>query len=107
MSVKHVKEYYNQVCSDYSELLENLRDMEEELQNNLVSPDRVEQLKRMIEPIKQNYERISYIIFLLDMPNRKEKQDRYKSQQRKKVYEGSDLNSIKAENKNILDNMKF
>ena len=74
MSRKHVEDYFNQVCEDYHEMVQTLKDMEDECNNGLVPPERVEQLKNMLEPIKTNYARISYIMFLLNMPNKKEKQ---------------------------------
>ena len=83
MSRKHVEDYYNQIYRDYHEMIETLHDMEKECESGLVSPDRVEQLKKMLEPIKLNYGRISYIMFLLNMPNKKEKQRWYNRQNAK------------------------
>lgn len=74
MSVKHVKEYYDSIYQDYHEMVQTLKDMEEECNNGLVAPEKVEQLKKMLEPIKMNCHRISYIMFLLNKPNKKEKQ---------------------------------
>lgn len=107
MSRKHVEDYFNQICDDYHEMVETLKDMEEECKKGLVSPDRVEQLKKMIEPIKLNYSRISYIMFLLNMPNKKEKQKWYNKQNPKsKFAKENTLEGIRAENKQSLKNAK-
>ena len=77
MSVKHIKEYYNSVCNDYHELVETLHELEEEASKNLVPPERVENLNKLVEPMKKNYETWSYVIYLLNQPNKKEKKKKY------------------------------
>ena len=107
MSVKHIQEYYNSIMKDYHEMVLTLKDMEEECTNGLVSPDRVDQLKNMLEPIKQNCNRITYIMYLLNRPNKKEKQRWYDKQNSKKVFKNEDtLEGIKEENKKALENAK-
>lgn len=80
MSVKHVKEYYNQVCDQYHEFLEELKDFGELCNDGMVAPEVVEQAQRMIEPLKDNWMKMNYIMWLLNKPNKKSKQDRYKKQ---------------------------
>jgi len=74
MSVKDVNEYYDKLGVDYLEMMAALKDLEEECGKGLISPDKVDQFKKMLEPIKINYSRISYIMYLLNKPNKKEKQ---------------------------------
>ena len=106
MSVKHVKQYYNQVCDLYHELFENLRDLQKEAEQGLISPEKLEDYKKIIEPVKTNYERWSYMIFLLNMPNKKEQQKKYKKQRKEEVEEftknQADTASIK-ESKEALE----
>ena len=83
MAVKQVKDYYNQICEQYQEMLENIKDFEELATQGLVEPERVDRLKEQIEPIKINYERWCYMMFLLNQPQRKSKQTRYKREQQK------------------------
>ena len=61
MSVKDVREYYDKISEDYHELVLTLKELEEEYNNNLVSPEALENLKKQIEPIKTNFRTISYI----------------------------------------------
>ena len=70
MSKKHVEEYYDQICQDYRDMIEALHDLEEEAMQGLISPQRVEETKEVIKPLKDNYMRISYIMYLLNKPSK-------------------------------------
>lgn len=96
MSVKAVRKYYDQICEQYCDMLENIRDFELEAQKGLIEPERVERLKEQIAPIKQNYERWSYMMFLLNQPARKSKHRRYADQNRKLLRSLDKANSIEA-----------
>lgn len=96
MSVKAVKMYYDQICDQYCEMLQDIRDLEEEATKGLIEPERVERLKEQIAPIKQNYERWSYMMFLLNQPTRKSKHARYKDQNRKLLNSLDKKNSIES-----------
>ena len=69
MAVKDVIDYYNKVCEDYTEMLQNITDMEEAFNNNLVRSEQLEQIKKMIQPLKDNYMTLSWVIFLLNKPS--------------------------------------
>lgn len=105
MAIEDVKNYYNSVCEDYHELLQTLKDMEEEYNKNLVSPETLENLKKQIEPIKINYQTISYIIFLLNRPKKKAKIRKYERQHNKNIGTYKTLEDVKKENRNILNNI--
>lgn len=96
MSVKAVRKYYNQICDQYCEMLADIRDFEVEAQKGLIEPERVERLKEQIAPIKQNYERWSYMMFLLNQPERKSKHRRYADQNRRLLKSLDKANSIEA-----------
>ena len=83
MAVKHLEEYYKKVCADYTEMLQTLTDMEEAFNNNLVSDEQMNQLKQMIEPLKNNYMTLSWVMYLLYQPARKEKFSKYDRQMTK------------------------
>lgn len=105
MAVKHVEQHYSQITAQYQEMLENIKDFEAEVEKGLVEPERIERLKDQIAPIKENYERWSYMMFLLHQPQRKEKQPRYKRQQQKLLKTISPKNTIEgvyAENEEAL-----
>lgn len=109
MSVKDVKKYYAQVCADYKELQDNIKDFEEAVSNNIFEPERLEEYKKSIEPFKANYERITYIMYLLNQPVKKEKMKKYERQNQKLIKSLSKSNSIEsqlAENKEVLEKTK-
>ncbi len=83
MARKHFDEYYNKVCSQLFQLQETFNDMAKEVDSKMIEPERLEQVKKTIQPVKDSYTTLSYIKYLLDMPNRKHKQPRYKAQNKK------------------------
>lgn len=109
MSKKHVEQYYEEVCAQYKEMLENIHDFEELAQNNIISPERLEEYNKNIITLKTNWERISYIMFLLNKPNKKEKQKKYE-RQNQKLLNGLDKNnspeSVLEENRKVIENQK-
>ena len=62
MSVKHVKEYFNQVADQYSEMLNELRDFEKEAEQGLIEPERLDIIKQNIQPLVNNYQTLSWIM---------------------------------------------
>ena len=108
MSIKHVNEYYKQICDQYKEMFEDIKDLEKEAETGLIEPERVERLKEQVAPIKQNYERWTYMMFLLHQPNRKEKIKKYQRQNTKLLNSLSNSNSLEAvieENENAMQHI--
>ena len=83
MSVKALEKHYDQVVEQYQEMLNDLKDMEKELAEGLVSPDFIDNLKANIAPIKQNYEWWSYVMYLLHEPQRVAKREKYRKVMKK------------------------
>lgn len=96
MSVKAVKKYYEEVSQQYHEMLENIQEVEKEAMEGMVEPERIERLQAQIAPIKQNYERVSYIMFLLNQPQRKSKQPAYRIRNKKFLKQFDSKNSLEA-----------
>lgn len=108
MSKKDVEKYYNQITADYTEMIENLKEMEELAAQKIINPDKIEELKAAVEPLKNNYMTISWIMFLLNQPNKKEKIARYKKTEEKKVLtidpnRTKDLDGLHKENKKVIE----
>lgn len=108
MSVKHVRDYYNQVVANYTELKEDLKDLEDLAKDHQISPEQVEQMKSIMAPVKQNYETLSYFIYLLNQPNKKVKQATYKKQNENLLKAGNKRTQadILIENKKALTELK-
>ena len=96
MSVKHVNEYYKKICDQYQEMINAIKDVEKEAEKGFIEPERVERLKDQVSPIKQNYERWAYMMFLLHQPNRKSKVKKYQRQNTKLLSKMSKDNSLEA-----------
>lgn len=106
MAKKDVDKYFDQICKDYHELIETLHDMEEEAAKGLLDPDKLIQMKSYIEPIKVNWQRISYIMYLLNMPSKKSKQERYRNQNKKLIHGNATLDDVQLENQNQINKIK-
>ena len=67
MAYKHIKEYYDKICEQYLEMKDEIRDFEIEAQNNIMEPERLDMIKEQIKPLMDNYERWSYMMYLLNL----------------------------------------
>jgi hypothetical protein len=83
MAIKHVKEYYENVCNQYIQMNEELRDFQKEIEEGLVEPERIDNLKAIIEPLKNNYMTLSWIMYLLNKPQRNSKEKAYQKRSKK------------------------
>ena len=109
MSKKAVENYYNEITAQYQEMLNDIKDIEKDVMKGITSPELLDTLRSNIAPIKQNWERWSYMMFLLNQPQRKEKVARYKRANQKLLANLDKANSIEAtmqENKTALQNLK-
>ena len=82
MAKKQVIEYFVEVQNLYFEMLNDAKDFDEALQDGHVTEEQVEQAQLMLDRAKDNYERLAYILMLLNQPNRKKKVDRHINQNR-------------------------
>lgn len=109
MSVKDIKNYYDSVANQYLEMVNDLKDFEEAVSNNIIEPERLEQIKKNIEPIKANYQRLSYIMYLLNLPVKKNKHKKYEQQNKKflkMIGKENTQEAVKQENENTLNMIK-
>ena len=109
MAYKHLFDYYNQICEQYQEMVENLKDFEQAAMEGLVEPERIDQIKESIQPLMRNYERISYIMYLVNKPTRKAKGKKYDKQHSKllkNIEKNNSLQAVKQENEHSINNLK-
>jgi hypothetical protein len=109
MSVKDVKLYYEEVCQQRQEMLNELKDFEKECEQGLIEPERLDKIKETIQPLLNNYQTLSYIMFLLNKPVKKEKQDKYLNKN-KKLLNNIDKEFTKEgilnENQTTIENLR-
>lgn len=110
MAVKDVKNYYYQVSSQYLKMKATLEEFNEEFKKGNITEDRLENVKGLVDAMEQNYNRVSYIMHLLELPNRPEKKEKAKRADKKLVvyFENKRANAkaIDAENKSALDTLR-
>ena len=107
MSVKHIKDYYLKVTNDYYEMTKILEELEKCVTENQATQatKNIEMIRQQVSQLKENYLRLSYIMFLLNLPNKKEKQKKYTKQERKRVEaipKEHRMMGVLKENKDIL-----
>lgn len=109
MAKKDFDKYVQVIINQYKDFENVLKTLSEEANANMTDISFVDDLKAQMLPLKQNYERIMYIKYLLDLPNRKEKQESYKRRTKKFISTLNASNSCNAvidENNKIIENIK-
>ena len=110
MAVKDVKEYYFKLIAQKAELEADLTDFEEALKNGFITEEQMQAAKDELIPYQINLDRLTYIMYLLELPNRKAKKAKY-NKANKKIIEAlknrkADAESVELENKSALDNFR-
>ena len=107
MAARDVKEYYFKLIAQKAELEADLADFEEALKTGFITEEQMQAAKDELIPYQINLDRITYIIYLLELPNRKAKKAKFAKQNKKILDElgkrNADEQSVIAENKSALD----
>jgi hypothetical protein len=111
MAINDVKHYFFMMLTQYLEEKQNLADFESALKEGLITEDQMSEAMETVSTLEANYHRLAYIMFLLDMPNKKSKKSAYIKQYQPILDElkklGADLESIKEENSDALSHFKI
>ena len=73
MALKDVKSYYYKMLSQYIESKNDLADFEAALKTGYITEDQLTEAKDDVEQMKNNVDRLAYILYLFELPNRKDK----------------------------------
>lgn len=110
MAVRDVRQYYYTVLSQYLEEKQNLADFEEALKEGFITEEQMQEAIDTVADLETNYYRLTYIMYLLDLPSSKKKKPVYVRQYKKILDElkklGADVDSIKEENTDALIHFK-
>ena len=109
MSVKDIKKYYEEVAEQYLEMRNELKDFSELAEKQMFEPERLDAIKESIQPLMRNYEVLSYIMYLLNKPNKKEKQKKYEKMNAKllaTIKQGNTEDGVIEENENVIQKLK-
>lgn len=108
MAKRHVIRYFLELENQFIEMQETVKELQQLASDGKVEESTYLNAKEDMELIKQNYERIAYIIFLLNKPNRKEK-DKYDEKVNEswyKLLKTSSKEAIVDETKDALAHFK-
>ena len=107
MSKKHFDKYFQETFEQYKQMTDLIKDLEKEVQEGLCPPEKIDQLEQVCAPLKNNYLRLSYVMYLLNQPNRDKKAEKYKNQNKRQYakFKGQ-LDEMNKENKDTLNNLK-
>jgi len=110
MAIRHVREYYERMVSDYVEMKHVLEEMEKLSEEKASSAiNNIEQIREQVKVLEANYNRLSYIMFLLNQPNKEKKKSKYFKQEKKKL-DKIPINDRKEavidENTKVLETLK-
>ena len=107
MAVKDVKEYYFKLIAQKAELEADLADFEEALKNGFITEEQMQAAKDELVPYQINLDRLTYIMYLLELPNRKAKKAKFAEQNKKILNElekrNADEQSVISETTSPLD----
>ena len=107
MAAKDVKEYYFKLIAQKAELEADLADFEEALKNGFITEEQMQAAKDELIPYQINLDRLTYIVYLLELTNRKAKKAKFANQNKKILNElekrNADEQSVISENKSALD----
>ena len=106
MARRDVVSYYLEVENQYFEMLDNLKDFKEMADENVISQEDYLKAVEEVEVLKTNYERIGYIIFLLNKPNRKSKKPSSIELSWYKALKYDSKEAILDENRDVLCKLK-
>ena len=107
------EEYFTAVQKDYNRMLKDRDKINEEIKKGLVSTEQREMFDVWFNQVKMNYDRISYMWYLLHLPPKfiqKIQQKNVESKMMKELKKYQDLNADKEtvlnENSEALDNIE-
>ena len=107
MARKHFEEYLSVITQQYISLNETLQDMSKEVDDGMIEPERLDQLKATIAPVKQSFDTLTYIKYLLDKPTRTAKHKSYNNRNKKVIKQTQHVTQdvVVKRNKEIIDNL--
>lgn len=103
MAIRDFKKYLLKVQSQYLEMKADLSDFDAAFRDGHITEDRLRAAKDDVYAIEQNYQRLLYVAYLLEMPRRESKKPAY-ARANKRV--ATALSDMKADEKSVVDENK-
>lgn len=110
MAKRDVIKYYKEQEKVYFEMVENVKDVDEAFKAGRLEQSVAEQVKTQIQIMRENYEKISYFVYLLNLPIKdKNKKDYIEANEDVAFYlakRKADEQAMLAESRNALKELK-
>lgn len=108
MAKRHVIEYYCTIENQYLKQKKMCECFEKQVKEGKGSLETLEQVKEQTTKLKENYDRISWIVYLLNLPNREKKVAKHRKQNQhiENYLSNSNLDAVKKENDDMLKQLK-
>lgn len=110
MAVTDAKAYFKKMEAQRNEMKADLADFEQGLADGYITEEQLADIKADFDYVDTNYKRLAYIMYLLDIPNRTAKKNKYKGANRDLIEQfaitRSDEEAVILENENILDHFR-
>lgn len=111
MAKRDVEEYFLKIVNDYKEMNDTLKELEKCVDEGKIAEANANLpiIRKNIEEMKANYMRISYIMFLLNMPKKKNKKERYVKSEHKRleaIPKEHTLEGVLEEDRKVINDLK-
>ena len=106
MAVKDILEYYKECESQYDDMKNEMNDFRYLCSQGMVAPEIIENAQKMFNLMEDNYKKLSYVIFLLNKPVKKEKQKRYNNQNKKLLSKSITKDAVINQNKDCINKVR-
>lgn len=106
MAKRHLTLYFLEVENLYLEMLENLKDFKELAQEGKIPQEDYDQALKEVDLLRANYERIAYIMMLLNKPNRKSNEEADMNKSWYASLEHASKEAILDESQDVLKTLK-
>ena len=106
MAKRHVVQYFIELENTYVEMQDTVKELQQMAQEGKVEESTYLDAKKDIDVIKTNYERVAYIIYLLNKPNRKSKDEDDIAKSWYKVLKTASKEAVIDESKDALVHFK-
>lgn len=112
MAVKDVRKYLTVMSTQALAMKKSLEDAEGAVKAGYITEDRLEGIRTLADQLEINYQRLLYIMYLIELPNDKKTSARVRNGKNNKNIErvfhnlSADQSSVEAENKSYLDGIR-
>jgi len=106
MALRHVKQYFLEIEDQYFDMLDNLEELKKLLSEGKIADEDYNTILADVQKIKDNYERVAYIMFLWAKPNKRGKKEVDISASWYKALKFSSKEAILDENGDVLSHIK-